>query len=479
MFCKKCGYEFSYNDDVKYCKRCGALLIKPDENLTDNEELYDNNALKPDSSNSIHDKDLAGSSGNTATTDKRHSKGAIIACSILAMIIVAVVLWVVLRPKEDDVPDSMESVEVKETEQIVENKVDEFDPFDKIKVSFYGEDGSGSASVEIIDDSEYIHDLSYQVSNYGEALSNGDIVTITLSYKTNEQDYIEKFHRKPASFSKDYSVTSLEEPKSSTEDITSFNQKMKGVWATPDEYGSPYYVYYDGNNNITRSWYLSKAISVSHIKEIKEDDQGRYIIEFECDAFTDFDGSQHEGYPYSSVYESTDDYTSIIEISDGDSEWEYKLVRIATSMEEANKLFESGFNEAYSQIVSGGKLDLTVSNEAITTDWITGTWVNPVSDPLYAFSEEYHFTFHSDGTVDLQGGRNKDHGIYEINDDGTAHVEFSECYYDTSGEGWNTIEGATYSVDIKRSGNSISVQFDDDCYEKTGSNATNGIYDRQ
>lgn len=89
-------------------------------------------------------------------------------------------------------------------------EVEEVDPFEDVNVTFSGYDGYGAATVE--DNSPY--GLSYNLSNTASDLSNGDVVTLTVSTDNGSdlQDYcIENYGFVPTATSRDYTVSGLEE----------------------------------------------------------------------------------------------------------------------------------------------------------------------------------------------------------------------------------------------------------------------------
>lgn len=345
--------------------------------------------------------------------------------------------------------------------------IEEFDPFDLLNVSFTGEDGSGEPLVGFNEESDYIRDLKYHIEDLSQELSNGDKVTITVAYKTNEDDYVAKYNKKPSVFSKEYVVESLDEAKSTNGDmdglVEEFNKMLQGVWVAPTEYG-PYYIYFDGNNNITKGWYSLDTSSVSHITNIEERENKEYFVEFECEDFKDSDGIPHDGYPYAGLYSSSDGFSTNLVAEDNDSTYGYTLVKAGNNMEEAEKYIKKEFK---------------ISDDTDSSGWIIGTWMNNVSDPVDAYSSQYQFIFHEDGTVDLTGYRNKDHGTYKDNGDGTATATFNECYFEGADSGSGKLEGLKYTVRISKGNNCIDVKFDDVFYKDGYSNASDGTYYKQ
>jgi len=87
-------------------------------------------------------------------------------------------------------------------------EVEFFDPFDSIKVEFYGKDGEAYAEVVMDDFDDRMYGLDYDVYP-ADGLYEGDEVTVTLYYTGDERDYIEEYECLPSPMEMTYTVDEL------------------------------------------------------------------------------------------------------------------------------------------------------------------------------------------------------------------------------------------------------------------------------
>lgn len=128
--------------------------------------------------------------------------------------------------------------DVEETVDDLE-EVEFFDPFDFIEVRFVGKDGE--AEVELVEDDEepMVDELYYDVDPI-DGLSEGDTVTITVTYLMDEESFVEEFGAIPSVTEMEYEVEDLEDddassgsttgmilPKSSEQELT--NSDVSGL----------------------------------------------------------------------------------------------------------------------------------------------------------------------------------------------------------------------------------------------------------
>lgn len=136
---------------------------------------------------------------------------------------------------------SMTYTDVEETVEDLQ-EVEFFDPFDFIEVRFVGKDGE--AEVELIEDDEepMVDELYYDVDPI-DGLSEGDIVTITVTYLMDEESFVDEFGAIPSVTEMEYEVEDLEAddstsgsttgmilPKSSEQELT--NADVSGLSRT-------------------------------------------------------------------------------------------------------------------------------------------------------------------------------------------------------------------------------------------------------
>ncbi len=93
-------------------------------------------------------------------------------------------------------------VEVKDLE-----KIEKFDAFRDVEVEFSGTAPNAQARLVRYPEDNY---LNYSINN-NSGLSNGDTVTVTVSYWGSEEDYAQQYKRLPESTTKDFKVENLDE----------------------------------------------------------------------------------------------------------------------------------------------------------------------------------------------------------------------------------------------------------------------------
>jgi len=313
MFCKKCGYEYPDNEEIKFCKQCGALVTNPLQ------------AANPG-------MDSESTSDNIAGWEPTKKKPIAIWISIIAVVAIMAVAVVFFISKYQH-----SEKQNNETALSEETVIATFDPFNGVIVTFEGENGTGTAKYDIGTNSKYKDDLIYELSDEN-GLSNGDIVKLSIQYIINEDDFIQKYSEKPEMLSKEYEVEGLTEGIADTEmsdetevddDTKEFLEKMSGVWGN----GS-YYEIYDGTTTIKRGEFESDALPDVYISDVKKLSSNKYEVSIKDDAHIDGELYSYDGHDYVAVYDGTIDGFRVSYIASTDDN-ELIFLKMGNNMEEA------------------------------------------------------------------------------------------------------------------------------------------------
>jgi len=353
MFCKKCGFEYPDNEEIKFCKQCGAMVINPLQ------------AENPECDSTLPKGD---------TNQRKNIKKPAIAVLVAIITIVAIgaVFFVLLNKRSEQESASGTAVEA--------NGFESFDPFADVTVSFEGENGSGIAKIRIDKINEHDDGLVYKLSSEN-GLSNGDTVKLSIQYKTNEDDFSKKYGKKPASLSKEYIVEGLSESTETAEEVDvsdetkEFLEKIKGVWGN----GS-YYEIYDGTT-IRRGEFESETLPDVYISEVKKLSNNKYEVSIKDDTHIDGETYSYDGYDYVAIYDGTIDGFSVTHTVTTDN-GEFTYLRMGKDMEEAWDYYVGDYEADWEMLSRADSSDNSEQNNLLEEFGINPNTVEDYSQNL-------------------------------------------------------------------------------------------------
>ena len=343
MFCKKCGYEYPDNEEIRFCKQCGAMVINPLQ------------VAKPEIDSELATED---------STGKNNNKKTIIAVLVAIIVIAALgvgffVLWN-NRSKQESTEETVAE----------ENDFGSFDPFADVTVSFEGENGTGNAKISIGKKNEYDDDLVYEISDEN-GLSNGDTVKLSIKYKINEDDFGKKYGKKPETLFREYTVEGLSEDIETSEEVDvddetkEFLEKIKGVWGN----GS-YYEIYDGTT-IKRGEFESEDLPDVYISEVKKLANNKYEVSIKDDTHIDGEVYSYDGYDYTAIYDGTIDGFRVTHTVITDN-GEFTYLRMGNDMEEAWDYYIGDYEKDWEMLSRADSND-----DSAQTDLLEEFGINP------------------------------------------------------------------------------------------------------
>ncbi len=503
IICSNCGAS---NDiELNFCKKCGSRLKEAGEELNTQPVKKKRKtwlwiliiialvailavggiAYLYYTNNSILDEYFGSSFGNQAVERTDEEKNT--------------------ESKQDKTKQSEKEVEdtVEKKDDEESTPISEIDIFKDIDLSFAGKNGEGIAELSI---NRNYQGISFAIDK-SEGLHNEDIIEVSIKYDTNQSDFENKNGVRPISEKKEYIVSGLEEidenlveikvPVSSIDSSSYLKVKskdnstyapentldgnMRTAWVEgvsgdgvnesityrfDDEYDISKIVVYNGFLKTKYRYTINgKPTKVQIIFENGE------AIEKELEVI-------HPG--EADVEFSTDELTPTVITLDSPIRTNRVTIKIR-GVETGTKYEDT----AISEVEIYGLVDKERAEEldkVSSQTWASGLWMNIVTDPVEAYSTQYELKLHDDGSADLTGFRNQDHGSFTYTGEKEIEVHFSECYF-YSAEGKNErIEGYEYTVKgVKKEDSGIDYLYldFDKTFEQSGySNAHDDNYYR-
>lgn len=91
---------------------------------------------------------------------------------------------------------------------------------------------------------------------------------------------------------------------------------------------------------------------------------------------------------------------------------------------------------------------------------VIGEWYTDGYDEESNWAMSYKIELSDDGKASCVGWRNKDTGTYEITGNNKVLITFDHCETDEVGEGFKTVDGFRYTVEMSINGNDAQIKID-------------------